>query len=307
MRKLLVFLLAFLLIDITPVKAEGGAYQLKDAASGQYISGYDTYSLIEANSYFEALMSSYENLLIMKDDEVVRMERGLVTFHGNEGCTLNTEFKNAYSGGDNYVNGCYGFDSAYIDSDGNKVTFFMAGIKGVVDRSLVTLVPYEELSHPVSSYMVKDGRLIHRIKGDFKSDSFIGYVDLNKAPEYLEEGIYYSYDGHYFYENLKALLEDYRYDSRRNAVNSEPYYNYYQYVSHRSYTQIPLEDLEKYFYEDLNISGEMSYYVDKNRDSVSDVLNKSQFYDNIDSFYHYQYQLGSNAVMMLSLATLESG
>ncbi|MCF0109344.1 MAG: glucosaminidase domain-containing protein, partial [Erysipelotrichaceae bacterium] len=36
------------------------------------------------------------------------------------------------------------------------------------------------------------------------------------------------------------------------------------------------------------------------------VLNQSQFFDHFGSFYEYQYEYGANAIMMLSLATLES-
>lgn len=53
-------------------------------------------------------------------------------------------------------------------------------------------------------------------------------IAIGPAPKFLKEGTaYYSYDGHYFYTSYKNLVDD-------KKVNKNPYYNYYQYVPHRT-------------------------------------------------------------------------
>ena len=55
---------------------------------------------------------------------------------------------------------------------------------------------------------------------------------------------YYSYDGHYFYENYNTMITDYKNNVRTNSVNpSTPYYNYFQYLPMRSKTNYTAQEL----------------------------------------------------------------
>ena len=44
------------------------------------------------------------------------MDQGIV-FFASEGCKVNTEYKDADTGNDGYLNGCYGADGAALDTD----------------------------------------------------------------------------------------------------------------------------------------------------------------------------------------------
>ena len=53
-------------------------------------------------------------------------------------------------------------------------------------------------------------------------------IAIGPAPKFMKEDTNYcSYDGHYFYENYNDLIED-------KKLNKKPYYNYYQYIPHRT-------------------------------------------------------------------------
>ena len=53
----------------------------------------------------------------------------------------------------------------------------------------------------------------------------------------LEPGTYYSYDGHYFYKDLRTLIIDTQNNTYENAVNKDnEYYNYYMYLSNHTRT-----------------------------------------------------------------------
>lgn len=64
----------------------------------------------------------------------------------------------------------------------------------------------------LSYYYVNNGEIRHRIANKLKEkNSYHGYVRLGPAPDYLEEGKqYYSFDGNYFYNDLKTMLDDYK-------------------------------------------------------------------------------------------------
>ena len=74
---------------------------------------------------------------------------------------------------------------------------------------------------------------------------FMGYTEL---PEGLSnDKVYYSYDGIYFYDDYNKLINDYRAYTRKQAVNAnKPYFNYYQYVSTRSKSNISAAVLDQY-------------------------------------------------------------
>ena len=66
----------------------------------------------------------------------------------------------------------------------------------------------------------------------------VSFINNGTAPSYLNEGVkYYSYDGHYFYDNYNTMITDYKNNVRNNAVNPYfAYYSYFQYLPMRSQT-----------------------------------------------------------------------
>ncbi|MFV0479097.1 MAG: glucosaminidase domain-containing protein [Anaerorhabdus sp.] len=265
-----------------------------------------------AKSNYEATLGDYDNLLIVQSGKVVQAQYAIVKIQSTTGCDYNVEFVNDEDGNANYTNGCYGADAAYLDtnSSATKVKFKISGTIGWASIDDMTIIPVEFLSARLSTYVVKEGNLYHQIKQSFESDLYAAMINLGPSPAYLESDLeYYSYDGHYFYNStqLNEMLDDYKEDNYTQSVNNgNPYYNYYQYVSHRTITNVTVEDVEKYFENTLGIIEAIDTYSDLDKDSANDTLTQSQYYNQESAFYQYQYQYGANALMMLALSMNET-
>lgn len=63
--------------------------------------------------------------------------------------------------------------------------------------------------------------LYHYVAGDIKSsNSYLSVNLIDDAPSFLsEQKIYYSYDGHYFYDDFEIMIDDYKAKSSVNADN----------------------------------------------------------------------------------------
>ena len=121
--------------------------------------------------------------------------------------------------------------------------------------------------------------------------AFLGYENgkVKFMVSYLNEGVkYYSYDGHYFYDNYNTMITDYKNNVRNNAVNpNNPYYSYFQYLPMRSQTTYT--------------GSQISNYLNNKAGSTSKLYNTG------DIFIKYQNKYGVNALMAASFAALESG
>lgn len=266
--------------------------------------GFSSYN--EAKSYYNNNIDNYDNLLLLKNGSVINMEYGVVEFAGNDNlCEYFSTSRNCKD----YICGLYGIDGAYLysNNDSQSVYFMVSGDIGYTSINNVILHPYEELNCSISSYNTKNNYLYHNIMTQLKYDYFTNSLCLDIMPAFMEnDSEYYSYDGHYFYEDFKLMIDDYKNGVYTNAVNSEAYYNYYQYLPHRSLTNYSLQDLENYFYNVLCINGRLTNYLDLNNDSASDEVNRSQFYGNINEFFINQYMYGSNAMLLISSGIVES-
>lgn len=110
---------------------------------------------------------------------------------------------------------------------------------------------------------------------------------IGPKPDMLGAGTYYSYDGHYFYMDLKTMIRDYKNNTYASSINSNnPYYNYYQYVSFRTKTT----------YNAANI----------NQFIRTNAANTSKLYETGESFIKYQNAYGVNAALMLAIGINES-
>ena len=307
-RFFLVFLVFFLLCPAVKAEEEE-KYLLADASAGSYrtIEEYETYR--EAAYAFGEQQEEYDNLVILQGDKVLKMEYGIVEFLVNEGCSLNQAYTNEH-GEESYTNGCYAIDALYLDTsrDGSVVYFALSGDRGEITQEQVLLHPLETLDVRISMYTVQNGALYHEVKSQLKTDFYYAMILLGDAPSFLKEGKdYYSYDGHYFYEDLLLMSDDYRAEIHENAVNpEEPYYNYFQYLPHRSLSAYSGEEVDAYFRDSLMYTKRPTNFLDLGEDHVADSLNASQLSGNVDAFFAYQYLYGSNAMMMLSQAVNES-
>ena len=268
------------------------------------------YEFSKANEFFKREKDKYSNLLIYHDDKIVLMEYGLALIP-NYDCTVNFEYTHASDGFKGYTNGCYGVDALYLGTNdsGDQFLFEISGVKAWGKANQMILVPIEEVEQ-LTSYYVKNNTLYHQVKTTMSRPIYGSVLNLGPAPDYLEEDqIYVSYNGHYFYKILDfpLMVADSKVDSYRNAINySDPYYNYYLVLPHRSMSNHKVEDIINYFREVMGNTGAIDYYFDEDRSSVNDILTRSQYYGFEDSFFAYGKLFGANPMMMLALSMNES-
>lgn len=286
-----------------PVYAEDNAYQVMDTNSG-FSQGFEYYD--DAYSFYSDNLDNYDNLLLLDNGKIINMEYGIVEFVGkNNICEYHSILRNE----DDYLSGTYGIDGAYLysDEDSENVYFTLSGDRGYTSIENVVLHPYESIGVSISSYSVNDGYLYHNLKTQLDYEHYSESLCLDYAPSYLtQNNTYYSYDGHYFYEDFYTMINDYRNDTYENAVNDKPYYNYFEYLPYRSLTNYGQSELENYFYNTLGINGRLIHYTDMNNDNAADEVNRSQFYKNINEFFINQNIYGTNAMMLISSGILES-
>lgn len=307
MKKLgLILYLCFCLVQPINLHAEESEYIVKDVLTDTTIGTYTT--LEKARVTYDLNKEKYEELAILKQDKIIVVEYGVLSLPTGE-CKVNFEFKNAITQQDGYVNGCYGVDALYLDTDakGTQVNFQIGGALGWGKLSEVTIIPFSQTSQ-LTSYIVLNGRLYHQIKSDLSLDKYSSLIELGAAPSYLSENqVVYSYDGHYFYDDFKLMSNNVRNQIHSGAINaSDPFYNYYQFVTHRTMTNATAEAVRNYFQNTFQIKTSMSSYNDQDKDSVHDGLTQSQYYGSEKMFFQYQNQFGSNAMMMLALSMNES-
>ena len=294
-----------LLTEPLAVYAQEDAYLLIDQSDG-YEESFTSYEA--AYDAFEAQKEEHENLLIRQDDKILAMEYGIIEFDSDEACTLILEYDSLSKNEKDYFNGCYGIDGLYIGTDRNqRVSFQIAGDIGRIAIDDVRLIPLEDLKTRITSYTVKDGKLIHNIRTQSELDFFTYSIVLDEAPQGLKEGqTCYSFDGHYFYEDLELLRDDLQSEAHEHSLNAEAYYNYFQYLPYRSYTSYSREELTSYLNDILGVTGRPDHYQDLDGDKADDVIDRSQLYGNIDEFFAAESLFGANALSQLAAAIHES-
>ncbi len=123
---------------------------------------------------------------------------------------------------------------------------------------------------------------------------------IGPKPEMLGTGTYYSYDGIYFYKNRMDMIKDYKKGNNNSAVNkSNPYYNYYMYLSNHTKTTYSSINIDEYTRKVLGYSYDS--YSDKAKSSASSLYGKGLY------FYNSQQIHGINAILSYSLSRNETG
>ena len=295
------------LVAVQPfaVFSEEQPYRVYDLNAG-LDEGFDDYDA--AYIFFEENRDAYDNLVLAENDRVMRMEYGIVELKTDEACSLTLQYESLSKGQTDYLNGCYGIDALYLDTTyRGEVSFMISGDRGTIGLEDVILHPLGEFKTRISSYTVKDGRLIHNIMTQSAYDFYTRSLVLDDALPFMEEGRdYYSFDGHYFYDDLRALTDDERQHVHERSLNEQSYFNYCQYLPFRSYSTYSVQDVKDYLSETLGIDGRLSHYSDLNYDSAADEVNRSQLFDEEEEFFACQQAYGSNALMLLSCALNES-
>ena len=171
---------------------------------------------------------------------------------------------------------------------------------GWIGEASYEIVPITWL-RSYSFYTVTSDSIRHnyvtKIQNDYRSS---GGSTIGPKPDMLSEGTYYSFDGHYFYQNIRDLIIDYKNQTYDKAINkNNPYYNYYMYLSNHTRTVYSSVNIDEYIRNNLN------YKYDIYGDDISD--NASRLYGSGTFFYYAQEKYGVNAILSLSLSRNETG
>lgn len=303
MKKVVAILSILLTVCVSQtVFALSNTYEIYDALTDEIIGQYGSY--YEAEYFYNANLGNYGNLAIRYNDEIIACEYGVVELVDNYGgCQLDVYFD-----GEHVINSCLGVDAAFIKPSINGVYYLISGTEGFSNWDFVKVHPIDDYINKVSSYVNIDGVLYHNIKNDLESDYYSYSLAIDDAPDYIKENVkYFSYDGHYFYNDYHKMVIDYRNGERQSSVNpNNPYYNYYQYLPFRTESNYTFEEINDYINKYLYIDSSLDEYFDFNDDGANDYVNKSQFYDEIESFFITEEAYGVNSMMLLSTAMHES-
>ena len=173
------------------------------------------------------------------------------------------------------------------------------GVTGWIKSGNYYIIPINWLKS-WSYYKVTDTGLYHYYAKDIENT---GYSQSNRLlddkPSFLEKGNYKSFDGVYFYSDFYSMIDDYRTGSHEKAVNKDnAYYNYYQYLPHRSKTNYDIDDIDSYIRNVLGFKG--SLYGKFLTDKYSVMYGTSEYYLFAEKMY------GANALSIFSLGRHES-
>ena len=121
------------------------------------------------------------------------------------------------------------------------------GVTGWIGDGNYIIVPLGFTGN-FSFYTVTSTELIHHYSGKIWEGYSQASRVIDKKPEMLEPGDYFSWDGIYFYKYFVDLLKDYKNYTFENSVNkNNPYYNYYMYLPHRAKSNYSSDDIDAYF------------------------------------------------------------
>lgn len=275
-------------------------YFVSDKQSGLN-EPFETYK--EAAAFYNKHLEEYENLVIRNDDKVIKMEYGIVLFNDEV-----VKYHSLTKDYDDYIDGSYAIDAAYIETSDSSVEFMLSGDLGTIAKDEVILRPIDELNCSISCYVCKNGLLYHNVKTSVDDDFYTYSILLGTGMDYLQENeIYYSYDNNYFYSDFKDMIDDYRSGGHQKSVNeNDPYYNYYQYLPYRSISAYSNLDLDNYIEEGLGINARLDSYKDNSLDGANDYVNKSELFQIGDTLQNMQYLYGANSAMLMASSIVDS-
>lgn len=282
-------------LQLPEKKDKNTTFEVKrESANGskQTLATYHTFAEANAAMMRQSLFRSGGGSLgVYTNNQVRSVVNGVVNF-ATKSCDATTLVSEDATNQQTAINGCYGADAAYLgtNADGTKVKFKMAGITGWVNKSDVQILDYDNDNavKSVNYYEVSNGRIYHNITTDISLPYYTSTIDVGPAQSYMKNGdVYYSYDGHYFYRTYAQMIADYRANTFQHAINSTtPYYNYYQFLSFRSKSDISANDFNN--------------YMSDMKGSSSKLYNQGQYYQT------YQNTYGVNAGLVMGVSINES-
>lgn len=286
-------------------KCESSNFELAEAMEDGNLIKVECYTTYEEAK--EAMNTiENDNLVIIESDVIVDAKYAVIDYEIAYP-TEDTQFRYMDVYVDSTSNNTNGYyirsgtpdDAVMIDVDyqNKRVKIKVAGLTGWMNRyyrnynvKAFDIVPLVWAKTP-QYYQVTEDKLIHyfpvNVYGTRDRETYS--LTIDRKPTMLNPGIYYSYDGHYFYSSMKEMIDDYRNENYEHAVNKgESYYNYYQYLSFRTKTTYNSDNINQYL-EKRKLS-----------DSSKMLLTGSYFID-------AQNNYGVNAILMMAIGMNESG
>lgn len=289
------------IVQLPEVKAETIAKEQEAAAHSfdvvlkignneQVIGTYTSKKEAEQAATARNAMRSVGTAQVRSNPDYSTIKYGVVNFH-TKGSGSNTSFTETGTNAKGYLNGAYGADAAFIgycSTDKSQIKFRQAGVEGCVNADEVTVREYDDVKS-VNSYMVKDGQIIHYVTTDITLPYYANAINIGPKQDYMKnQTVYYSYDGHYFYTSYEKMITDYKNDTYKNSINpNQPYYNYFQYITHRTTTNLTAQQLDDFVNQRMG-----------SKDSA--MKNQGA------SFIENQNTYGANALLMFGVAANES-
>ena len=192
-------------------------------------------------------------------------------------------------------------DSAYSDAKKKWMARVRVGnYTGWIEQQAYEIVPITWVKS-LSSYTVTNSDIRHNYVAKIQN-TYGGSngSTIGPKPEMLSAGTYYSYDGHYFYNDIKTLIKDYKKNNYNNSINkNNPYYNYYMYLSNHTRTSYSSVNIDEYIRNNMGIKQNVYGNASEN--------NSSRLYGTGTFFYYAQEKYGVNAILSLSLSRNETG
>lgn len=197
----------------------------------------------------------------------------------------------------------------YATSNG-RYKIMVAGLEGWISTSGTTEYSSSAIRN-ISHYTVVDrvvnGKTVQTLmnyvsRGAMLTSSNYFYMSNGPAPSYLSKGQdYYSFDGHYFYTNANTMLSDYQNGHRNNSLNKNtPFYNYFQFLSYRSKSNISQATLDRYFTVEKGYNAQPT--------SLASLTSKqSRLLDSPKDFISIGNTYGTNPITSIGIAINESG
>lgn len=194
----------------------------------------------------------------------------------------------------------YGSDAAFIEINPSNYAakIKIANFTGWVGRNNYTIIPINWIKRN-TNYTVTNNAITHNYCANPATSTGYSATTIGPKPNMLSTGNYYSYDGHYFYTNMKTMLDDYKNNRNSNAVNkNNEYYNYYMYLSNRTKTTYSSINIDEYTRNVLGVK--YDEYGDVDKDYASRLYGKGLY------FYNTQQLYGVNALLSYSLSRNET-
>lgn len=197
-----------------------------------------------------------------------------------------------------------GVDAALLDTVYSTKNVWSAKVRIANSDCWISQEAYEVVPltwvKSTSSYTVTKDYIRHNYVAKIQ-ETYTGSAGstIGPKPTMLEPGTYYSYDGHYFYTDLKTMIKDYKNNTYENSVNKDkPYYNYYMYLSNHTRTTYSSLNIDEYIRNNMGITQDA--FGNATANGSSRLYGKGQF------FYHAQEKYGVNAILSLSLSRNET-